>query len=65
MDSLHWDSVIFSHCAYKDFCRKKFVCGTRNSNAEDHYTIAIVKVVTFLANFYFVLKRFPILLSNF
>ena len=65
MDSLHWDHVIFSHCANKDFCMQNFEHGTRNSDAEDCFTVAIVKVVTFLANFCFVLNCFPILLSNF
>ena len=64
MDSLHWDRVIFSHCAYKDLCKQNFARGTRNSDA-DHFTVAIMKVVTFLANFCFVLNRFTIPWSDF
>ena len=68
MNSLHWDSVIRGHRAYKG----KILCVEQETyNAKDcfteHFTVAIVKaerlsLVMLLANFR---SLFPIPLSNF
>ena len=63
----YWDSMIYSHCAYKDiFFVGKSACGTRTSNAEDHFAVTIVKAEIIIGNIpCFVYNRFPIPLSDF